>query len=344
MGGVQPKMADIRDKPPGPDKKIGQKKQAHRLTDEEGHIEAAKALLDKTNTAKTKTDKPKATLSTPPTLQAPSTSPSTTKELRPQTRQEIQTQHKTFNPSTPTGSIELVKHLQKTAHPETKVHYITDINQLETALQQQLLISKDAETSTLSTETTLQDHIVLILDCEKLSLEDLARLNSNERLMAQLANENLNKDGHIKDPDVGAKKLSLVPINYAQSNTSTQGNVSDVHRRLSALLQSPIVKDIAQKLQEARYPEPEAQSMPASEATQTEAKILAPIDYEGPKSTACFLPALYLNTKGLQFTESLRQETLLNLPKGNYTLTLNNFPSDTHETLLQQVAELNQFQ
>eukprot|EP01049_Picozoa_sp_SAG25_P017337 SAG25_NODE_4429_length_816_cov_1.334728_2_plen_25_part_01 len=25
-------MADIRDKPPGPDKKIGQKKQAHRLT------------------------------------------------------------------------------------------------------------------------------------------------------------------------------------------------------------------------------------------------------------------------------------------------------------------------
>eukprot|EP01047_Picozoa_sp_COSAG01_P147220 COSAG01_NODE_80157_length_122_cov_1751.347826_1_plen_33_part_10 len=33
MGGVQPKMADIRDKPPGPDKKIGQKKQAHRLTD-----------------------------------------------------------------------------------------------------------------------------------------------------------------------------------------------------------------------------------------------------------------------------------------------------------------------
>eukprot|EP01047_Picozoa_sp_COSAG01_P147268 COSAG01_NODE_80216_length_122_cov_45.086957_1_plen_33_part_10 len=26
MGGVQPKMADIRDKPPGPDKKIGQKK------------------------------------------------------------------------------------------------------------------------------------------------------------------------------------------------------------------------------------------------------------------------------------------------------------------------------
>ena len=215
------------------------------------------------------------------------------------------------------------------------VRVLSQIDNLETIFSGKQVVTVDGNGVIDENRSERLETIIVLVDCIKITPEELSRLNSNDRFNAQL------NDSELNDPQVKAKKLKIVPINYGPSFGGS-GSVADVIRRQGSLLKSIsenlVTSDVLEELKKDLVPvDKSTRGTPVLQAL-----IEIDCDYEKPKGI--FKNTLSLESRGIVFYQAQMKEKLESLKPGEtLKIKIKNCPPEYQAELKLEVEELNRY-